>query len=67
MRSLNISIDTDAWTKKLVILISERKHYLNGFIFSKRRACDFVRERTVKESQNIVYLKNYNYEIRRLF
>jgi len=54
MRSLNISIDMDAWIKKLVILISVRKHYLNGFIFSKRRACDFVRERTVGGLQNIV-------------
>jgi len=58
MRSLNISIDMGAWIKKLVILISVRKHYLNGFIFSKMKACDFVPARTVKESQNIVYLNN---------
>jgi len=54
MRSLIISLDMDVLTKKLVILISVPKHYLNGFIFSKRRACDFVRERTVRGSQNIV-------------
>ena len=58
MKSLNTSIDMDAWIKKLVILISILWHYLNGLGYSERKAWYFVLERTEKELLNIVYLNN---------
>ena len=54
MKSLNTSIDMDAWIKKPVILISILWHYLNGLEYSGRKVWYSGLERTERGLQNIV-------------